>query len=99
VVQRTREFGVRMALGASAGDILALVLRQGGRAVLLGTAIGIALGFALTRVLGAAVDALQPAGVWQFAAVIATLLATAGAALVIPAARAAALRPLDALRS
>jgi putative ABC transport system permease protein len=98
VSQRTREIGVRMALGAPAQGVLRLVLRQALSLVLLGTAVGLLGAFALSRVLSSLlfrVSATDPA---TFAFVAALLLLTALVAGYIPARRATQVDPLEALR-
>ena len=99
VAQRSREIGVRMALGAEARHVLGLVVRQGLSMALVGTAIGVAGAFALSRWIQAllfGVTATDPA---TFAAVVATLLAVATLACYIPAWRATRLDPTTALRA
>jgi putative ABC transport system permease protein len=98
VTQRTREFGVRIAVGATRADILGLVLRQGGKALLLGGTIGMLLAIGLHRGLAAAIDIVQPGDVLLFAAVLGALTLTALVALLVPARRAARTEPLVALR-
>ena len=97
--QRTGEMGLRMALGARAGDVLQLVLRDG--AVLI--AIGLAIGGAAARGLGAALaDALfdvTPGDPATFAAVAALVAAISLAACYIPARRATLVDPLTALKA
>jgi predicted permease len=98
VAERTREFGVRMALGADRRSVLALVLGQGMRLALVGTGIGLVGAFALTRLLRSqlfAVDATDPA---TFALVVVLLLGVALLALLVPALRATGAEPLRALR-
>ncbi|HEX2446456.1 MAG TPA: ABC transporter permease [Vicinamibacterales bacterium] len=99
VTRRTREIGVRMALGAGAGDVVRLVVREGMRLSLAGIAIGLALalavGFVLSRALygAAAVDAVV------IGAIAVLLVGVTGAACYLPARRATRVNPLVALRS
>jgi putative ABC transport system permease protein len=98
VAQRTREMGVRIALGAARSHVLALVLRQGLGLTLAGTAIGVAASLALSRVMRSqlyAVDAIDPASLGAAAGV---LIAVALVAAAIPAVRATRVDPLLALR-
>ena len=111
VNQRTQEFGIRMALGAPRGGVLALVVREGLVLVGAGLAIGLAGALALTRVLGAVIFGRQsPAGLpllvntaptdmLTYAAVILTLVGVAILACLVPARRAASVDPLVALRA
>jgi ABC-type antimicrobial peptide transport system permease subunit len=98
VSQRTREIGVRVALGASRFNILRLVARDGLRLTLIGLAIGllVALGFAsiLTKVL----YGLAPAAAPVFAAVAVLLAVVATLACYLPARRATKVDPMVALR-
>jgi putative ABC transport system permease protein len=99
VTQRTRELGVRMALGADARHVLGLVVRQGLSMAVVGTAIGLAGAFALSRWIDAllfGVTATDPA---TFAVVVSTLLAVATIACYIPAWRATRVDPTTALRA
>jgi predicted permease len=98
VAQRTREFGVRMALGARAADVRRMVLRQAGVTVLFGTCLGLAGAVAITRVLSGLlfrVTATDPA---TLGVVIAVLAAVALAASWVPAARATRVEPVQAMR-
>jgi ABC-type antimicrobial peptide transport system permease subunit len=98
VSQRTREIGVRMALGADRGKILALVLRQGLALAGLGVAIGAAGSLAVNRLLGSMLFGVEPNDPLTLAAVATILLAVAGSACAIPAWRAARTQPVAALR-
>lgn len=98
VSERTHEIGVRMALGAQAGDVLGWVLRRG---LILGAA-GLALGavgaFFLARLLADLILGVNPTDVGLFGAAIALLLVTVAAASYFPARRAAHVEPMEALR-
>jgi predicted permease len=98
VVQRTSEFGIRMAVGAQVRDVLWLVLAKGLRLTLLGTLLGVVGSLALARLLTSAVPSLQSNSVVAVAAVSAVLLAVALLASWLPAWRATRLDPLTALR-
>jgi putative ABC transport system permease protein len=98
VAQRTRELGVRMALGASRGTVLRLVVRQGLALVLLGTAIGVAGALGLTRLIASQLYAVRATDPATFAAVALALVATALLAILVPALRATRLDPVVALR-
>lgn len=99
VAGRTREIGLRMALGAGGGNVRRLILRQGMTLALIGSVIGLAIAFAATRLLKAVlygVDAIDPAtfvGVTSLLAIVALL------ACWIPALRASRVDPMVALRA
>jgi putative ABC transport system permease protein len=97
VSQRTREIGVRMALGATPRQVVALVLRQAMKPVALGTVIGIAAALAASRVLAGQLFAVKPGDPLTIAVVAATLIVVAFVASVVPAQRAAAVDPTRAL--
>jgi len=98
VSRRTREIGIRMALGARPGDVLAMVLRQGVTLTVIGTAIGIAGALGLAQVVRVLLYGISPADPLTFAGVSAVLLLTALIACAVPARRAAKVAPMEALR-
>src|SRR5205085_409064 len=94
VAQRTREIGIRMALGARQGEVVALVVRQGSRLVLYGIAIGVAGALALTRVLASLLYGVGARDPLTFGFVAGLLGAVALLATWIPARRASRIDPL-----
>ncbi|HYY56681.1 MAG TPA: ABC transporter permease [Pyrinomonadaceae bacterium] len=99
VTQRTREIGIRMALGATRARILTMVMRQGMSLVLLGLAVGVIGALVLNRLMAALLFATPAADPLTFAAVSFLLMAVAGAACFIPALRATGIDPMLALRN
>jgi predicted permease len=99
VAQRTREIGIRMAIGASPGAVVMLVLRQGLGLAVAGLAAGVLLGALATRVVSGALYGVGVADPVAWGAAAAVLLATAVLANVVPAYRAARIDPVGALRS
>ncbi len=98
VSQRSHEIGIRVAMGASRRDILAMVVRQGLRLSAAGLVVGLAASLALTRLLSSLLFGVSPYDVPTLAIVVAVLLATALLASLIPALRATRVDPLVALR-
>jgi len=99
VSQRTREIGIRMALGASRGTVLALVLRQGLTLAGIGVALGVPAALGLTRVLSNFLYEVKPGDPMTFAGVSVILLLVALLASWLPARRAARVDPMVALRN
>jgi putative ABC transport system permease protein len=97
VTQRTREIGLRMALGAHGRDVLGLMLRDGLRLTALGVGVGLPAAFALTRLMRSMLFGTSPADPATFAAVAVLLMLVAGAASYLPAWRATRVDPLVAL--
>ena len=98
VSRRTQEIGVRMALGASRGKVLGMVLNEGLRVVLIGVTIGLVAAFGLTRLIKSWLFAVQPADPVTFIGVALTVIAVAALACYIPARRATKVDPMVALR-
>jgi putative ABC transport system permease protein len=98
VSQRTREIGVRVALGAQPTDVLRLVLSEGFRLVAVGVAIGLAVALALTRLLGGLLYGVSATDPTIFVSVILLLVCIALGACYIPARRATRVDPNVALR-
>jgi putative ABC transport system permease protein len=99
VGQRTREIGIRIALGAQGRAILGLIVRQGLRLTLLGLVLGIAASFGLTRLLRSLLFGVSANDPLIYAAVAALLVVVAVFACYVPARRATKINPLVALRS
>jgi putative ABC transport system permease protein len=99
VTQRTREIGIRLALGASRSKILTMVMRQGMMLVFLGLALGISGALVVNSLMASLLFATPAADPVTFAAVSFLLIFVAGAACLIPALRATGISPTLALRS
>ena len=98
VERRTKEFGLRMVLGAQTGDVLGLVMKQGAGMIFIGVAAGLAAAFALTRLMASLLFGIAPTDLATFASVTAGLFAVALAACYIPAKRATQVDPIQTLR-
>ena len=98
VSQRTREMGVRMALGAGTGNVLRMILSQGLRLAAIGVALGLAASFLLTRLMSGLLFGVKPSDPETFVIVTSVLLVVAVAACWIPAWRATRVDPVIALR-
>ncbi len=99
VAERTREIGVRMALGATAGTVRRMVVAQGARVVAVGVAIGLAAALVATRALGGLLYGVAAVDGPTFAAMAALMLGIGGLAAYVPAHRASRVDPCESLRS
>jgi ABC-type antimicrobial peptide transport system permease subunit len=99
VSQRTREIGVRMALGAQRHNVLSLVIGKGVRLALVGCVIGLAGGLSLTRFVSSLLYGVTPADPLTFATVMMLLMVVAVLASWLPARRAARVDPMETLRT
>jgi putative ABC transport system permease protein len=98
VGRRTREIGIRMAVGATFANVMQLVVQEGLKPVLLGVFAGLALAFALTRFLANMIFGVTESDPATYASVAGLLIAVSMAASAIPAWRAARVDPVRALR-
>jgi putative ABC transport system permease protein len=99
VQQRTREFGVRIALGANATNVLRLVMASAGRVIGIGVAIGLGAAALLSRSISTFLFGVQPLDPMTFLLVPIVLIATAAIAVAAPAWRASRIDPVVAFRT
>ena len=99
VSERTREIGIRMALGATRGSVLGMVLRQGMTLIVIGMALGFTLALNGTHLLQGLLFGIEPSDPLTMAGVTALLLIVAAATCYGPARRATSVDPMMALRS
>ena len=99
VAQRTAEFGVRLALGARAGDITRLVLTSGSKLALIGSVLGLLGAFGISRLLAAAFPGMQTSIAPVLIGAVVLLIAIAQVAGYLPARKAARIHPTEALRA
>jgi len=98
VSRRTREIGIRIALGAHGGDVVRMVLAQGIRPAVLGILLGVGGAFWGSRVLQSLLYNVEPSDLTTFAAVTTLLFGVVIAAILVPARKASRIPPVDALR-
>jgi ABC-type antimicrobial peptide transport system permease subunit len=99
VSQRTREIGIRVALGAQAGTVRRMFLAHGLTLAAIGVGIGLAAAFGLMRLMSTLLFEVSPADPLTYGLVSLTLMAATMLASYIPAVRATTIDPVDALRS
>jgi ABC-type antimicrobial peptide transport system permease subunit len=99
VGQRTREIGIRMALGASPGSVIGLVLGQSGRLAIVGLAVGLAGSLALAKLLSIAFFMLRAFDLAAYGVGLGVVALAALAASYFPSRRAARINPMDTLRA
>jgi ABC-type antimicrobial peptide transport system permease subunit len=99
VSSRTREFGIRIAMGALPRNILASVLKEGAVMAVLGVSAGVVVGFVAARTIARYVTEISQPGSLAFIASAVVILAAAVIASAVPAARAARVNAVEALRA
>jgi ABC-type antimicrobial peptide transport system permease subunit len=99
VAERTREIGVRMALGATAAAVRRMVVAQGARVVALGVGVGLLTAFVATRALGSLLYGVAAVDGPTFAAMSLLMLGIGALAAYVPARRASRVDPCESLRS
>jgi predicted permease len=98
VARRTKEFGLRMVLGAQGGDVLGLVMKQGAGMILIGVAAGLVLAFVFTRLMASLLFGVTATDVPTYASVTIVLFGVALTACYVPARRATRVDPIQTLR-
>src|SRR5580692_2188104 len=98
VARRTKEFGLRMVLGAQTGDVLGLVMKQGAGMIAIGVGVGLILALFFTRLMASLLFGIAPTDLATFASVTAVLFGVALTACYIPARRATKVDPIQTLR-
>ena len=98
VIRRTREIGIRIALGAGKSDVLRLVMGKGLVLVGIGTGVGLAMGFAVERLMNSMLFDSGGVDILAYVVVVPTLLVVTMLAAYVPARRASRIAPTEALR-
>ncbi len=98
VAQRTREIGIRMALGAERRQVRAMFLRQGLTLSAVGLGVGLVAALALRRLMPSLLFGVEPSDVATYVAAIGIILAAAALASYLPARRASAIDPVETLK-
>jgi putative ABC transport system permease protein len=99
VAQRTNEFGIRFALGAAARDVIGLVMKEGLRLAFVGLIVGLALSFAITRLMRRLLFEVSPTDPLLYSGVALFICSVAALACFVPALRATRIDPMQALRT
>jgi putative ABC transport system permease protein len=99
VAQRTNEFGIRLALGAAARDVIGLVMKEGLRLSIVGLVVGLGLSFAVTRLMQRLLFEVSPSDPWLYSGVALFICVIAALACFVPALRATRIDPMQALRT
>ena len=98
VARRTREIGIRMALGAAPGSVLCMVLRDSFSMVFIGAAVGLAASFVMTRCTESLLFGVKPEDPFSIMVVVTLLLTSTGVAAFLPARRAMLVQPIEVLK-
>ena len=98
VNQRTKEIGIRVALGAAAGDVVRMVVKQSARLALIGVAVGVALALAIAPIFAHRIEAIHPYDAMAYGAAVLVVMAAAVAASFAPSRQAVRVDPVTALR-
>ncbi|MEY2512447.1 MAG: hypothetical protein QOE26_3210 [Verrucomicrobiota bacterium] len=99
VAQRTNEFGIRLALGAAARDVIGLVMKEGLRLSIVGLVVGLGLSFAVTRLMRRLLFEVSPSDPWLYSGVALFICGISALACFVPALRATRIDPMQALRT
>jgi predicted permease len=99
VAQRTNEFGIRLALGAAARDVIGLVMKEGLRLSIVGLVVGLGLSFSVTRLMQRLLFEVSPSDPWLYSGVALFICGIAALACFVPALRATRIDPMQALRT